>query len=169
MAMGVTNTIMVGHLGGTPLAAAGLGAGLYFMLLVPCQGLLEAISPLVAHAIGADDHPTAARVAGAGLIVAAVLAAPAVALFTAIPVLLPALGYEAALTQEIGAFMHSIRWGAPAFLGAVVLRFLLVAAFRPRVVMVSTLCAIPVNAALNWVLIFGHSGLPRRGAAASGG
>src|SRR5712672_2172474 len=69
MAMGITNTIMVGELGAAPLAAAG--------------------------------HPTAGRVAGAGLIVAAALAPPIVAILTAIPLLLALLGYEPALATEI--------------------------------------------------------------------
>jgi MATE family multidrug resistance protein len=168
MAMGLTNTIMVGHLGATPLAAAGLGTALYFTLLMLCQGVLEAVAPLAAHAIGAEDHPTAGRVAGAGLIVAAALAAPVIAVLTVIPWLLAALGYDPELTAEIGRFLRVIRWGAPAFLGSAVLRFLLVAAFRTRIVMIVPLLAIPVNAALNWALIFGHFGMPAWGSAGSG-
>jgi len=168
MAMGLTNTIMVGHLGATSLAAAGLGGVLYFMLLMLCQGVLTAVAPLAAHAIGADDHPTAGRVAGAGLIVAAALAAPVIAILTAIPWLLAALGYEPGLAAEIGDYLRMIRWGAPAFLGFAVLRFLLVAMFRTRIVMLVPLLAIPVNAALNWALIFGHLGMPAWGSAGSG-
>ena len=168
MAMGLTNTIMVGHLGAAPLAAAGLGTALYFTLLMLCQGVLEAVAPLAAHAIGAQDHPTAGRVAGAGLIVAAALAAPVIAVLTVIPWLLAALGYDPELTAEIGRFLRVIRWGAPAFLGSSVLRFLLVAAFRTRIVMIVPLLAIPLNAALNWALIFGHFGMPAWGSAGSG-
>ncbi|MBV8493852.1 MAG: MATE family efflux transporter, partial [Alphaproteobacteria bacterium] len=58
MAMGITNTIMVGHLGATALAAAGLGAMLYYMLAMVCQGVLTAVAPLAAHALGAEDHLT---------------------------------------------------------------------------------------------------------------
>jgi MATE family multidrug resistance protein len=168
MAMGLTNTIMVGHLGAAPLAAAGLGTALYFTLLMLCQGVLEAVAPLAAHAIGAQDHPTAGRVAGAGLIVAAALAAPVIAVLTVIPWLLAGLGYDPELTAEIGRFLRVIRWGAPAFLGSSVLRFLLVAAFRTRIVMIVPLLAIPLNAALNWALIFGHFGMPAWGSAGSG-
>ena len=168
MAMGLTNTIMVGHLGAAPLAAAGLGTALYFTLLMLCQGVLEAVAPLAAHAIGAQDHPTAGRVAGAGLIVAAALAAPVIAVLTVIPWLLAGLGYDPELTAEIGRFLRVIRWGAPAFLGSSVLRFLLVAAFRTRIVMIVPLLAIPLNAALNWTLIFGHFGMPAWGSAGSG-
>src|SRR6202030_3166842 len=98
MAMNVTNALIVGHLGATPLAAAGLGSALYATLLLLCQGVLTAVAPLAAHAIGADDHPTAGRVAGAGLIIAAVLAVPLILLFTIIPSLLSLLGYSPELT-----------------------------------------------------------------------
>jgi MATE family multidrug resistance protein len=168
MAMGITNTIMVGDLGAAALAAAGLGGMLFYMLGMLCQGVLTAVAPLAAHAIGADDHPTAGRVAGAGLIVAAALALPMIAILTVIPWLFGALGYEPALAAEIGNYLRMIRWGAPAFLGFAVLRFLLVASFRTRIVMLVPLCAIPVNATLNWVLIFGHFGIPALGSAGSG-
>src|SRR3984893_12099828 len=76
MGIALTNTLMVGHLGAVPLAAAGLGGALSFMLVMLCQGALAAVAALAARAIGADDHPTAGRVASAGLVVAAALAVP---------------------------------------------------------------------------------------------
>lgn len=163
MAMQVTNAVMVGHLGAVALAAAGLGSALYATLLMTSQGVLTAVAPLAAHAIGADDHPTLGGVAGAGLIVAALLAAPVVAILAAFPVLLGMLGYEPELVAGIDSFLDAVAWGAPAYLGAAVLRFLLVAAFRARSVMVISLIAVPLNAALNWVLIFGHFGVPGLG------
>ena len=169
MAMHVTNTVMVGHLGAASLAAAGLGAALYATLLMTCQGILTAVAPLAAHAIGAGDHPTAGGIAGAGLIVAALFSAPVMAILMLIPALLAALGYDPDLTAEIGRFLQTICWGAPAFLGFAVLRFLLVAAFRVRIVMVVSLIAVPLNAALNWVLIFGHFGMPGLGILGSAG
>src|SRR5712671_1655943 len=168
MAIALTNTLMVGHLGAVPLAAAGLGGALYFMLVMLCQGVLAAVAPLAAHAIGAGDHPTAGRVAGAGLVVAAMLAAPVIAMLTALPWLLALLGYDPELAAEIARFLGMIRWGAPAFLGVAVLRFLLVAMFRTRIVMLIPLLAIPVNGLLNWMLIFGHLGMPAWGSAGSG-
>src|SRR6516162_9429701 len=65
MAMAVTNTVMVGRLGPMPLAAAGLGGMLYFTGGVMLQGILSAVAPLTAHALGAGDRRSAGRVAGA--------------------------------------------------------------------------------------------------------
>src|SRR5712675_641301 len=85
MAMHVTNAVMVGHLGAVPLAAAGLGAALYATLLMTSQGLLTAVAPLAAHAIGAGDRLAAGRVAGGGLIVATAVAAPMMATLIVVP------------------------------------------------------------------------------------
>ena len=71
MAMQVTNAVMVGHLGAVLLAAAGLGNALNSTLLMTSLGLLTAVAPLAAHAIGAGDSRTSGRVAGGGLVIAA--------------------------------------------------------------------------------------------------
>src|SRR6266851_5536844 len=168
MAMQVTNAVMVGHLGAVPLAAAGLGNALNATLLMTSQGLLTAVAPLAAHSIGAGDHSAAGRVAGGGLIVATAVAAPMMATLMVVPPLLSGLGYEPGLVAKIGRFLWAISWGIPGFLGAAVLRFLLIAAFRTRIVMIVPLLAVPLNLVLNWVLIFGHWGMPALGSAGSG-
>ena len=168
MAMGLTNAITVGHLGGASLAAAGLGSALYFTLAMICQGVLIAVAPLAAHAIGADDRPAVDRIAGAGMILAAVLAVPVFVLLTIAPRLLTLLGYDPGLAADIARYLSAIRWGAPAFLAFAVLRAMLSAASRVRAVMLVVLLAVPANAALNWALVFGHLGLPALGIFGSG-
>lgn len=168
MAMQVTNAVMVGHLGAVPLAAAGLGNALNATLLMTSLGLLSAVAPLAAHALGAGDCRAAGRVAGGGLIVAAALAAPMMATLMVVPPLLSGLGYEPGLVAEISRFLWAISWGVPGFLAMTVLRFRLIAAFRTRIVMIVPLLAVPLNLVLNWVLIFGHWGMPALGSAGSG-
>jgi MATE family multidrug resistance protein len=168
MAMGVTDTVMVGSLGGTALAAVGLGAGFYFTSVVVCQGVLGAVSPLAAFAIGAGDRAAAGRVSGSGLVLAALLAAPVVGAMMVADRLLDLIGYDPALAREIGHFLRAVVWGAPGFLGFAVLRSQLAAVSRARVVMIVFALCVPTNAGLNWLLIFGHLGLPRLGLAGSG-
>ena len=76
MAMGFTDTVMVGHLGNAALAAAGLGGLLYFTSGFVLQGVISAASPLAAHALGADDRAAAGRVGRLGLVFAVVLSVP---------------------------------------------------------------------------------------------
>ena len=168
MAMGVTDMVMVGRLGALPLAAAGLGAMLYFTGGVVLQGILSAVAPLAAHALGGGDRAAADRIAGAGLALAVLLAVPFVAALTSLDRLLLALGYDHALAAEIGRFLQAIAWGGPAFLGFAVLRSLLAALSHTRAVMGVLLLCVAGNAALNWVLIFGHLGAPALGVPGSG-
>src|ERR1700688_3440955 len=56
MAMGVTDTILLGSLGPDALAAGGLGANLFFVVVTLLQGVLTSVSVSVAHARGAQDE-----------------------------------------------------------------------------------------------------------------
>ena len=168
MAMAVTDIVMVGRLGAMPLAAAGLGGMLYFTGGVMLQGILTAVAPLAAHALGAGDRAAAGRIAGAGLVLALLLAAPFIAGLTNLDRLLHALGYDPTLAAEIGRFLRAIAWGGPAFLGFAVLRSLLAALSRTRAIMMVLLVCVAGNAGLNWMLIYGHLGAPALGVAGSG-
>ncbi|HYM72237.1 MAG TPA: MATE family efflux transporter [Stellaceae bacterium] len=163
IAMGVIDTVMVGALGAVPLAAVGLGGGIYFTTAVTCQGLLNAVAPLAAFSVGAGDRAAAGRVAGSGLMLAVVLVVPVVAAMMTADRLLDGLGYDPALSREIGRFLRAVGWGAPGFLGFAVLRSLLSALDRARVVMLVLVLCVPTNAGLNWVFIYGHLGMPALG------
>jgi multidrug resistance protein, MATE family len=168
MAMAVTNTMMVGRLGAAPLAAAGLGGMLFFTLGVILQGVPLAVAPLAAHALGRGDRVAAGRIAGAGLVLALLLAPAFVGALLSLDRILRALGYDAALTGEIGRYLRALAWGAPAFLGIAALRSLLAALLHTRPVMAVLIVCIAGNAALNWVLIWGHLGAPALGIVGSG-
>ncbi|HJU15747.1 MAG TPA: MATE family efflux transporter [Stellaceae bacterium] len=168
IAMGVTDTVMVGHLGAVPLAATGLGGMLYFTGGVMLQGILSAVAPLAAHALGAGDRRMVGRTAGAGLVLALIFALPFVAALTRLDRLLQMLGYNAALAAEIGHYLRAIAWGAPAFLGFEVLRSLFAVLLHTRSVMVVLLVCVANNVMLDWVMIFGHFGAPALGVAGAG-
>src|SRR5262249_30511676 len=102
--MGATDMAMVGRRVAMPLAAAGLGAMLYFPTGVMLQGILSATARLIAQALGSGDRAVAGRTAGAGLTLAVLLALPFFAALTSLDRLLGALGYDAALAAEIGFF-----------------------------------------------------------------
>ena len=166
--MGLTDTIMVGALGALPLAAVGLGSGVYFTSVLVCHGVLSAVAPLASFALGAGDREAVGRVTASGLLLAAALTVPVVGAVLLAEALLGLVGYDPALTEEIGRYLRAIVWGVPGSLGFAVLRCLFATLSRARVVMVVLLLCVPVNAALNWMLIFGHLGAPPLGVAGSG-
>jgi multidrug resistance protein, MATE family len=168
MTIGFTNAVMVGRLGGVPLAAAGLGASLYVTIGIALQGIVTALAPLAAHALGSGDRDGAARIAGQGLALALVFALPFVLIIMTFDGLLLRFGYDPALADEIRRYQHAIVWGAPAMLTMGALRSFLAAHARTRPIMLVLLGGVAVNAALNWVLIYGHFGAPALGVAGAG-
>jgi multidrug resistance protein, MATE family len=67
MAMGVVDTLMVGRVSPEDLAAVALGNLYFFVVAVFGMGLLMALDPLVAQAVGAGDREGAARALQRGL------------------------------------------------------------------------------------------------------
>jgi multidrug resistance protein, MATE family len=168
MAMGFTTTVMVGRLGGVPLAAAGLGGSLYFTIGITLQGVVTALAPLAAHALGSGDRDGAARIAGQGLALALIFALPFIAIIIMLDTVLLRLGYDPALAAEIRRYQHAIVWGAPAMLAFGALRSFLAAQAHTRPVMLVLFGGVAVNAALNWVFIYGHLGAPALGVVGAG-
>jgi MATE family multidrug resistance protein len=168
MTIGFTNAVMVGRLGGVPLAAAGLGASLYVTIGIALQGIVSALAPLAAHALGTGDRDAAARIAGQGLALALIFALPFVLIFMTLDGLLLRFGYDPALAAEIRRYQHAIVWGAPAMLTFAALRSFLAAQARTRPVMLVLFGGVAANAALNWVFIYGHLGAPALGVAGAG-
>ena len=146
MLMGLTSTIMVGHLGSAALASAGLGSSLYFTLVIVCRSVLAAVSPLAAHAIGADEHHEAGLWAGTGLVMAGIAAMPIIGVLRLLGPLLGAIGYNPVLAAGVGEYLSAVSWGAPAFLAFEVLRALLAATSRARAVISTLTTRLPSTA-----------------------
>ncbi|HZM26541.1 MAG TPA: MATE family efflux transporter, partial [Gemmatimonadales bacterium] len=92
MLMGVVDSIMVGHLSANALASVALG-NMYFMgLAIFGMGVLLALDPLVAQAVGAGDHTAIARALQRGLVLALVLSVPCGALLLTVDPVLSAIG-----------------------------------------------------------------------------
>ena len=163
MAMGVVDTIMVGHLSATALAAVALGNLYFFGCAILGMGALMGLDPVVAQALGAGDHPAIARGVQRGLILATLLSVPAaVALLYAEPVL-RYMSQPAEVVPLAGAYA---RWTAPSVLPLylfVVLRQSLQALRAMRPILICILAGNLINGFLNWILIYGHLGAPARG------
>ena len=92
MAMGVADTIMVGHLSARDLAAVALGNLYFFSAAVFGMGVLMSLDPIVAQAVGAGDRIAISRgIQRGGLLavalgaMAALILLPGAPLFTSWP------------------------------------------------------------------------------------
>ena len=162
MAMGVADTIMVGRVSATSLAAAALGNLYFFSLSIFSMGTLMALDPLVAQAVGARDDVGVARAMQRGLALALVLS-----VVTSL-VLVPAAPVFAALRQPPDVIPDAARYAVISIWGSFrscVRRLAadLQAMHRVAPIVVTIVAANVLNVFLNWVLIYGNLGSPALG------
>jgi MATE family multidrug resistance protein len=167
MAMGVVDTLMVGRVSAIALASVALG-NLYFMtLIVPAQGTLMVLDPVVAQAVGAQDHEAVARGVQRGLLLTVILGAVISVVLLPVHSALVMLKQSAPLVPLATSYVLISILGVLPFLGFVVLRQSLQAMHRVRVLITVILVANITNAFLNWVFVYGHLGSPAMGAPGS--
>jgi multidrug resistance protein, MATE family len=168
MAMGITDTIMMGHVSSDALAAGGLGASVAFLLIITAQGLAVSIQPIIAQARGAGDHSGFGRTLAAGLVVSLLAALPIMLMLPHIDVLLNAIAEPRRISALTLQYERAFVWGVPAGMLQFALRNYLAALERTRVIMIVVMIGFLINLGLNWVLVFGHLGFPALGLSGSG-
>jgi MATE family multidrug resistance protein len=161
--MGVADVAMTGHASASELAAVSLGASIWSIILVTVSGVMMAINSVVAHEVGAGAYgtiPHSVRQAlwkalGVGVI-AALLANLATLLFDH-------LYLEPAVNARASLFVHIISIGLPPFAAYRALYGYSTSINQTKPVMVIAILGLLFNVAVNWLLIFGHFGLPKLG------
>jgi multidrug resistance protein, MATE family len=167
-AMGVVDTLMVGRLGGDAIAAVALGNFYFFNVAVFGLGLLCALDPVIAQAVGADDKEGVARGLQRGVVMGAVVAIVAMAALMPAESVLRALGQPEAIIGDTAAYVRRRALGALPFFLFNVFRQTLQAMGPVRPILLAVAAANIVNAFANWVFINGHLGSPALGVPGSG-
>lgn len=167
MIMALVDTVMVGRFSTQELAYQGIGQAPVVPLLLAMMGLM--LGTLVAaasaygagrlEACGAAWRRSLPLALGAG-VAAALLCAPGAPL-------LRALGQTVELSTGGGPVVQILGLGLPAAMVFLTTNFFLEGIKRPLPGMIMVIAANVLNAALNWVLVYGHLGFPAMGAAGS--
>jgi MATE family multidrug resistance protein len=169
VAMTTADTIMVGPLGPTSLAAAGVASAIQMVAVMFCTGTVMGMTTLVSHAAGAGDPARARRVLGQGVLVALALSVPMAALLLAGRPIALALGQAPEVAAPAGGFMRALAFGIPPFMVFYALRQYLEGTGRTGPSVVLTFLGLLANIAGNRVLIFGIPGhVPAMGVVGSG-
>jgi MATE family, multidrug efflux pump len=167
MTMGVVDTVMVGHLSAQALAAVALGNLYFFGSAIFGMGTLMALDPVVAQAVGAGDSVAVSRGVQRGVILAVLLCVPTAALLFPAGAVLAAVRQPVEVAPIAGAYARVSIPGTLGFFAFIVFRQSLQALGRLKEIVAAVLIANVANAALNWVLIYGHVGFPALGAVGS--
>lgn len=169
-AMTATDVMMMGRLGPKALAAGALGANLYFMVLIFGMGLVLATSPMMATELGRFRHSVrdVRRTVRQGLWLSVFITIPIwIFLWNGERILL-AMGQEPDLAREAGIYLRWMQWSVLTFYGYIILRSFISALERPGWALAIIFAAVGLNAAINWIFMFGNFGAPRMGVAGAG-
>ncbi len=164
MAMGVTDTLMLGGISERALAAGGLGAQIFFSVTFCLQGALSGVAVLIARALGAGDRRAVARIYWSGFLLALLLCVPLVIVARAPQALLRLAGEPANLAADTAVYLGVLAYGVPgAMLALGLLKFTLPAIGEARLLLWISPAAVALNAGLNVWFIHGGWFLPAYG------
>lgn len=163
MAMGLVDTIIVGHLSAEALAAVALG-NLFFVATCSFgMGALLALDPLVSQAIGAGDIPAVRLAVQRGLVVATALAVPTSLVLLASEPLMSLLRQPSGIVPTAAAYARACSPGVLAGFLFIVARQTLQAHHRVAPILSVIVVANVANAVLDWILVYGRLGMPTLG------
>jgi MATE family multidrug resistance protein len=161
IAMMTTDLALIGRLGDNAVAAASLAHTVYFVAFVIGMGLVSAVAPLAAQALGARQPRIVRRSLRVGLWAALMLCVPMSLLPLYGEHILLALGQAPDNARLAQRYLLGLTPGMAPALWFMAIRNFMGAVNRPEPGLWITLAAIPANAVLGYALIHGHWGMPR--------
>jgi len=166
--VGIVDSLMIGRLGTSNLAAVSVANGIFFIILIFGIGLSTAITPLVAQADGENDNKKAAGIFSHGLILNTALSIlMTVVLFAGMPLLYKLNQPKEVIDLAIPYLKIITLSFIPLMIYQSVKQFAEGLSFtKPG--MYATLVGNVVNTVLNYIFIFGKFGAPELGIIGAG-
>ncbi len=161
MAIGVSDTIMIGWLGARELASSVLGTQLFFIVYIFGAGISLAMVPIIANALGSGEERTVRRSMRMGLWAIMIYSVFGLALMSQQEKIYTFLGQEAANIVLAEDYLRIAMWGLIPSLLSISIRSFLTALELARIVFIATVGGVILNIILNYLLIFGNYGAPR--------
>lgn len=161
--MGVADVVMIGKVDATNLAAAAFANSIFFLVSILGIGTLTAVSPLVAKAKGAGHPNECAILFRQGINAALLLTVFISSVLYFLAFNLEWFGQDAEVTELTRNYLHLLNAGT-----VFMLLFFAAKQFsdglsitKPSAII--TVIALAMNIFLNWILIYGHWGMPKMG------
>jgi multidrug resistance protein, MATE family len=167
MTMGVVDTVMVGPLGPEAISAAGVGNAMHIAFAIFGMAVMLGLDTLVSQAYGARDIRGCHRWFFDGLTLAGLMAVPIMAMLILVWFAIPAMGFHEAVQPLLESYFGVLMLSTPFLLGYAVCRRYLQGMHAVTPIMIALITANIINAGANWLLVYGHFGLPALGVAGS--
>jgi MATE family multidrug resistance protein len=167
MSMGVVDTMMVGPIGPAAIAAVGLGSGVFGAIVLFGMGLLLGLDALVSQAYGARRFEECEHWLHQGVWLAIALGPPIMVATWLVWLTLDLWGLYPDIRVLVGPYLGVTAAGSWPLLLYAAFRRYLQGMHLVRPIMFALITANIVNAAANWVLIYGNLGAPALGVTGS--
>lgn len=169
MAMNFCDSAMSGHAGAVHLAGTAIGGNLWMPVMASLNGILLGSMPIIAHLLGRGERQNIGRVVRHTMLLATVFSL----LLLVVGVLfldrlLGTFGLEPQVHYIAKMYIAAIGVGVLPFFLSTALRALVDTSGYTGITMKIYLLALPVNAFLNYCLIFGKFGAPALGGIGAG-
>lgn len=162
------DTVMAGRYSAMDMAAIAVASGLWLPVVLTMQGLLLALTPIIAQYYGSKQTKPISHFTLQGLYLGFMLAAIlfVVMLFAEIP--LAKLSMEAALRDKTLEYLYYVSFGLFPAAGYMVMRNLFEGLGNTKASMWIAFVGILVNIPANYIFIYGKLGMPALGGAGCG-
>ena len=158
----MVDTMMIASLGKTEVGAVGLCAQFSSLMFSGYWGFVGGDMLFFSQYWGAKDDEGINRSYGVTLTCMMTVALLFCLMATAFPEKVMQLYTDKKAIQDIGAeYLRIVGWGYPLTVFSMAMSALLRCTDRVRIPLYGSFAAVLANVFLNWVLIFGHLGVPR--------
>lgn len=162
------DTVMAGRVSATDMAAIAVASGLWLPVILTLQGLLLALTPVIAQYFGSKQHAQITHFTLQGFYLAFFLAAVLFALMSFIEYPVSYLNMEPELQQKTLQYLGYISWSLFPAAGYMVCRNLFEGVGYTKASMWISLVGILVNIPANYIFIYGKLGMPAMGGVGCG-
>lgn len=168
-AINVVDTMMSGRAGTYDLAGVAIGSSLWMPIAIGLNGIMLAVTPIVAHLFGSGDRNRIAFTVTQALYLALVLSLIIMGIGSLVlDPILQFMNLDPEVHHIAKHYLIGLSIGIVPLFMANVLRYFFDAQGLTKITMVILLLAIPFNVLLNYLLIFGKFGFPRLGGIGAG-
>ncbi len=167
-ALFTTDVIVLGWLGADYVAAGALANALFVCTVLFGVGVVGAVAPMAAQALGARDPRTVRRTVRSGIWLGVILFILLFPLAWNIGPIYLLIGQDPELVALADVFIHAAIWSLFSQYVFTALQSFLNAHGATRAVLFITVGGVLVNLVANYVLVFGHWGFPALGIMGSG-
>lgn len=167
--MNFFDTVMSGRTGSVDLAGVAIGSSLWIPVLTAVNGIVLAITPIIAQLIGAKEKKDIPQVIQQGIYLSIGLSCVIlIAGFFALDPILHLMSLEPDVQHVAKYYLVFLATGImPLFIFHTVRSFM-DGLGQTRASMIIILISLPINALLNYIFIFGKLGIPEFGGIGAG-